>query len=74
MIYPKAIAVGIVTAFLLLIVAVGVMWLRIYGFASTGSGSMSVALGLVMFIVAVGFSIGFGSTLIQARAKPRRPN
>jgi hypothetical protein len=62
-----------VTALLFLVVAVGVMWLRLYGVASTGSGgSFSIMNDLVLFILAVGFSIGFGWTLIRARSKARK--
>jgi hypothetical protein len=48
------------------------MWLRVFGFASSDSGSMSIMIDLVLFILAVGFSSGFGWTLIRARAKARK--
>jgi hypothetical protein len=84
MLYVKATAVGIVTG--VLAPVAGVIVMSIVGFlyavagggiAVTGGGGgiAGVSIGLVpsmvLFIAAIGFSIGFGWTLSRARAKAR---
>jgi hypothetical protein len=84
MLYVKATAVGIVTGVLAPVAVVIVMSIVGFlyavagdGIAVTGGGGgiAGVSIGLVplmvLFIGAIGFSIGFGWTLLRARAKAR---
>ena len=77
MIYAKGIAVGIVTGLLAPVVVVVALSVIGFGFAATGGGGIAgLSVGLVeltvLFVMVVGFSIGFGWTLLRARAKDRK--